>query len=54
MGRKPIDTITADTIAVAIAVPVMLDEFRTRLMKPDITPYLLSSTCFIMEALLGG
>ena len=32
----------------------MFAEFRTRLMNPDITPYLLSGTCCMIDALFGG
>ena len=45
---------TVTTIVVATAIPVMLAVFRTRFMKPDITPYLLRSTTLRIELLLGA
>ena len=54
VGRWPIEAITAVMMAVDTAMPVTLAEFRTRLRKPEITPYLLCSTVLKIELLLGA
>tara|TARA_B100000929_G_scaffold289611_1_gene280690 strand:- start:194 stop:706 length:513 start_codon:yes stop_codon:yes gene_type:complete len=51
--EKPAEIIVPLTIAVAIAIPVTLPEFRERLTKADVTPYLFPVAEEKMAALLG-
>jgi|TARA_B110000263_G_C15219098_1_gene469008 hypothetical protein len=51
--EKPAESIAPLTIAVAMAIPVTLPEFRARLTKADVTPYLFPVAEEKMAALLG-
>ena len=51
--EKPAESIVPLTIAVAMAIPVTLPEFRARLTKADVTPYLFPVAEEKMAALLG-
>ena len=51
--EKPAESIVPLTIAVAMAIPVTLPEFRARLTKADVTPYLIPVAEEKMAALLG-
>ena len=53
LEEKPAESIVPLTIAVAMAIPVTLPEFRARLTKADVTPYLFPVAEEKMAALLG-
>ena len=53
LGAAPSDAIVETTMAVAIAVLVILAEFRVSDVSADTIPYLGLSTALIIELLLG-
>ena len=53
LEENPLESIVPLTMAVAIAMPVTLPEFRERLTRAEVTPYLLPFAEEKIAALLG-